>query len=105
MDRVRRHHHLSQRALYSRVVSYRDAAVTLPVVLVAMQSAEGAVVAADPLRRIHKKNRSVKLYWISQNTSTRRLKSLSKADDKVSILKSLVILYSHDASNWHPQRL
>ena len=66
MDRVRRRHRLSQCALHSRVVSHRDAAVTLPVAVVGLQSAEAGV--GDPLHRIHRKNRSVKLYWISQNT-------------------------------------
>ena len=66
MDRVRLHHRLSQGTLHSRVVPHRDAAVTPPVVVVGLRSAEAA--AADRLRRIHKKNRSVKLYWISQNT-------------------------------------
>ena len=66
MDRVRRRHCLSQCTLHSRVVLHRDAAVTPPVAVVGLQSAEAA--AADPLRRIHRKNRSVKLYWIFQNT-------------------------------------
>ena len=66
MDRVRLRDRLSQSTLHSRVVPYRDAAVTLPVAVVGLQNAEAA--AADPLRRTHRKNRSVKLYWTSQNT-------------------------------------
>lgn len=57
MDRVGRCHRLSQCTLHSRVISYRDAVVTLPVVVEDLPS-----VAGHPLRRIHKKSRGVKLY-------------------------------------------
>src|SRR5260221_3160997 len=60
MDRVRRCGRLSQWALHLRVVSYRQVGGMLPVVVVGLRSVE-VVPAADPLHRIHRKNRSVKL--------------------------------------------